>query len=451
MNARPARQLPISTKLCYGSGDIGFAVIMSAVQFWLMPFYTDVALIAPALAGTALTLTKVWDAVNDPLFGWVADKTTSRRFGRRRVYLICGAIPFGLSIMLLWVMPPGLPAWGACAWILLTFIVYDTLFTVTSVPYYALTAELTDDYDERSGLTAFRMSMSVPAYILGAALTPALVGLFAGKRAGYAAVGISYGLIAAAGLLVCAFGIRENPAARAKPSSASPLRMYLDTFRNRPFVILIAAYTIVNTAFALVKTLLAYFLTYQLDMERQQFMVMGLMLVAVAVSLFPWKVLSEKWNKGPAYALGVFIGGCAVAATFLLPHKPTGWVYVIAVAAGFGFSVNWVFPWSMVPDVVEYDRLKTGETRSGIYFGVWGFMFKLSEVLGLAVTGWVLQLFGYRPNVEQSADTLLGIRLFVGPIPFVLFLIALPLLVWYPVTRRRHAVIRRRLARRSDA
>jgi GPH family glycoside/pentoside/hexuronide:cation symporter len=72
---------------------------MSAVQFWLMPFYTDVALIAPALAGTALALTRVWDAVNDPLFGWVADKTTSRRFGRRRVYLIYGAIPFGLSIM----------------------------------------------------------------------------------------------------------------------------------------------------------------------------------------------------------------------------------------------------------------------------------------------------------------------------------------------------------------
>ena len=190
---------------------------------------------------------------------------------------------------------------------------------------------------------------------------------------------------------------------------------------------------------------MAYFLTYQLGMEAQVPLVMMLLLVVIALFLFPWKFLSERWNKGPAYGLGLLIAGLAVAATFLLPHEPTPWIYAIAVVAGIGLSAQWVFPWAMVPDVVEVDRLQTGEHRGGMYYGVWGLATKFSEMLGLAASGWVLQLFKYVPNVEQSGDTLLGIRLFFGPIPLILFALAVPLLVRFPITRTRHAEMRRKL------
>jgi GPH family glycoside/pentoside/hexuronide:cation symporter len=180
-------------------------------------------------------------------------------------------------------------------------------------------------------------------------------------------------------------------------------------------------------------------------MESQVPLVMLLMLVFVAGFLFPWRALSARWNKGPAYALGLTIGGLAVAATYLLPQGPTPWVYVIAAVAGIGFSAQWVFPWAMVPDVVEVDRLQTGEHRGGMYYGVWGLATKFSEMLGLAASGWVLQLFGYVPNVAQSQHTLLGIRLFFGPIPLVLFAVAIPLLLWFPITRARHQEMRRTL------
>jgi GPH family glycoside/pentoside/hexuronide:cation symporter len=164
-----------TTKLIYGVGDVGNAVVNSAIQFFLMIFYTDAALIAPALASSALLVGKIWDAVNDPLFGWLSDRTTSR-FGKRRVYMIFGALPLAVAIALLWCVPRGLPDAGTFAWIALTFILFDTVWTLTNVPYYALTAELTDDYDERASLTAFRMVLGVPAYIVGAALTPATAG-----------------------------------------------------------------------------------------------------------------------------------------------------------------------------------------------------------------------------------------------------------------------------------
>jgi GPH family glycoside/pentoside/hexuronide:cation symporter len=317
---------------------------------------------------------------------------------------------------------------------------------MTNVPYYSLSSELTEDYDERSSLTSFRMILAVPAYIIGAALTPVIVGLFATKYTGYGYVGIIYGVIAAAALLISASGLKEKPDIVQNQSEISPLRAIQYTFRNKPFVRLIIAYLLMNLSFAFIKTLMAYFLIYQLKMEAQVSIVMGLLLVVVTIMIFPWKKVSEKWDKGPAYALGMGIGAIAIGLCFFLPNQSTWLIYVIAVAAGIGFAVNWVFPWAMIPDVVDYDRLETGDYRSGMYFGVWGLATKISEAIALAGTGWILALFNYVPNVEQSASTLFGIRLFFGPIPALFILVSLPLLIWYPITRASHLKVRQQLA-----
>ena len=424
-------KLSIKTKLLYGIGDTGNALVNSSVQFFLLIFYTDAALLPAAVVGSALFFAKFWDAVNDPLLGWLSDRTTSRRFGKRRGFMILGAIPLALSIMLLWFVPGGVSGMGVFFWVLLTFILFDTLWTLTNVPYYSLTGELTDDYDERASLTTYRM---------------ALVALFATKRVGYGAVGIIYGVIAAAVLLIAAAGLRERPQVAGRRDETPAVRAFLLTFSNRPFVRLLVAYLILNTAFAFVKTLMAFYLTYQLGMEAETPLVMGLLLICVVLALFPWKMIAERWNKGPAYAAGMAIGGLAVAATFLLPRGPTPLIYAVAAVAGIGFGSQWVFPLAMVPDVVDYDRLRSGEQRTGMYFGVWGLATKVSEAFALAASGWILALFHYVPNAAQTEQTLLGIRLFFGPIPAALMLLCLPLLIWYPITRASHREIMERLA-----
>lgn len=444
MNVADNQKLSPMKKLLYGVGDIGNAVVNSAIQFFLMIFYTDAALVPPSLAANALLIGKAWDAVNDPLFGWFSDRTRSR-FGKRRVYMIFGAIPLAVSIMLLWFVPYGMAQFWIFVWIAFTFVFFDTCWTLTNVPYYALTAELTDDYDERASLTAYRMVLAVPAYIVGAALTPALAGLFADKRSGFAAVGIAYGILAAVVLWIAAAGLKERPHISENKAQTSIRASFLATFKNRPFLQLIIAYMLASISFAFVKTLMAYFLIYYLDMESQVPVIMFLMLASVAIFLFPWKYISEKFDKGPAYAIGLLIGGLAVAATFLLPNTSTPWIYVIAAVAGFGFSAQWVFPWAMVPDVVDYDRLETGEHHGGMYYGVWGLVTKFSEALGIAGSGWLLAFYGYMPNVAQSDYTLSGIRLFFGPIPLIFFLIAFPLLLWFPVTRKKHLELRKKL------
>jgi glycoside/pentoside/hexuronide:cation symporter, GPH family len=436
-------KLSRKTKIFYGIGDIGNAVVNSAIQFFLMKFYTDGALILPSLAGNALLIGKLWDAINDPLFGWLTDRTKSR-FGKRRVFMIFGAIPLGISIALLWFVPTS-DRLAAFAWIAFTFILFDTLWTLTNVPYYALTSELTDDYDERSSLTTYRMVMAVPAYLVGAALTPAIVGLFALQRTGYAFIGVAYGALAAVALLISAAGFRERKRVSQAKAEPSPFKSVKAALSNKPFVWLCLTYFVINISFAFIKILMAYYIEYQLLMKDQTSLVMGLMLICVTISLPFWQWASRKMDKGPAYALGMAVGALAVILTFFLPHNSSSLIYIIAVLAGFGFSAQWIFPWAMVADVADFDRLETGQQRSGMYYGVWGLATKISEALALAAVGWILTGFGYVPNVEQTPHALLGIRLFFGLIPAGIIFISLPLLFKYPVTRKSHNEVRKQL------
>ncbi len=445
MTSTPSSQkLPLKTKIFYGIGDIGNAIQNTALNFFLLVFYTDAALIAPGLASSAMGIGKIWDAINDPLFGWISDRTKSK-YGRRRVYMIFGAIPLAIFTAALWFVPKNMDDVWTFIWIAMSFILFDTFMTITSTPYYALTADLTKDYNERSGLTAWRMVFGVVAFMVGAAGTPVIVGLMPDKRMGYLVVGLIYGAICCLVLWISAAGLREPKNASAEPSEMTPWKSLFLALKNKAFLQLIFAYLIAQVGFTLVQTLMNYYLKYQLDMEAQVPIVMVLLLVAVLIFLFPWKRLSEKWNKGPAYAVGLGIAALAMAAAFFIPKESSWLIYVVAVVAGIGFSANWVFPWAMVPDVIEFDELETGECRSGMFYGVWGFTSKLISILGINIAGWALQLSGYIANQPQTEQTLRAIRFFFGPAPAIFFAIAFPLLFLYPITRKSHGEILKKL------
>ncbi|MDO9086816.1 MAG: MFS transporter [Anaerolineaceae bacterium] len=438
-----SEKLPMKTKILYGIADLGIALLTSSIQFFLLFYYTDIAGINPGLAGTALLVGKfTWDAINDPVFGYLSDRTRSR-WGRRKPYMLLGAIPFGLSIWLLFSLPPGLVGVKAFLAVLGSFLLADTTQTLVSVPYYALSAELTYDYDERTSLISIRMIFTVLGYILGAAATTAVTGMFMGmgwsKTAAYSGMGAIFGVVAIITMLITVLGVKETPRPDLMPAKMALKQQLKHVFKNKPFVQFMIMSTIISISFTLLTALLPYFLTYQLLMADQISFVMLVLLGTVAIFLIPWRLVSKKMNKGPAYALGLFIASIAIVAAFFLPQGPTPWIYVIAFVAGVGFSAQYVFPWSMIPDVIEVDAAQSGERHEGIYFGVNAFLGKMTGAIGIAVAGWALDLYGYVPDAIQTTQALFGIRFFYAIVPVIAFMIALPLLIWYPITREKHA------------
>jgi GPH family glycoside/pentoside/hexuronide:cation symporter len=446
------QKLSLGTKFQYGLADLGFALITSAMQFFLLFYYTDVAGINPALAGAALMVGKLtWDALNDPLFGYWSDRTRSR-FGRRRIYMLIGAVPLGIAAWVMFSLPKGLSGAPAFFAVLLSFWLVDTFHTMTTTPYYALTPELTRDYNERASLTSIRMVFSVFGYILGAALTTILAGIFQGTgldlQQAWSATGAVFGAVALTTTLITTFSVKENPELAGEPSKLPPIKAVFTSFKNKPFIILMIAFILSSFSFTILTALVPYFIQYQLDMGDQVSFVLLVMLVMIGIFLIPAKIVSDKINKGPSYALGLFIASVAVITSFFFPRGPTPLIYVVAAVAGLGFSAQWVFPWSMLPDVIEYDEKMTGERREGIYYGLWAFLTKFTSALGIAVSGWALGLFGYVPNVEQTTQALFGIRLFFSVVPSLVILVSLPFLIWYPITRKSHSELLRELAER---
>ena len=449
------KRLTMGLKLRYGVGDFGLAVMTASLQFYMLLYYTDVVKIDPAIAGSAMLVGKLtWDMVNDVLFGYLSDKTKSR-WGRRRPYLIFSAVPLALSFWLLFSLPEGMSNVVAFFAIIGTFILFDTFHTMITMAYQSMTAELTTDYNERTSLSTVRMVFSVLGYISGAAITTMLAGILRDNMgisdgAAWSRVGLIFGILAAITVLITGITVRNKPVVNDAPTTLPPIKAFINTLKNKPFMKFVIISMIMSTAFTVVTAMLPYFVIYQIDMEPSIAIIMMLMLVTLALFLVPCQKLAMSIGKHKAYAVGLVIACAALLSSFFLPNKETILIYVVAFVAGLGFSSQWVCPHSMMPDVIEYDELETCQRREGIFYGMWGMTGKVTGALGVAICGWGLKIFGYVEGVQQTAMSLLGIRLMFSVLPAVLLLICVPLLMKYPITRESHAKVLEELKKRNQ-
>lgn len=172
-----AERLSFPTKLAFGAGDLGQGMVATIISFLQLLFLTTVAGLNPAAAGTILLIVRLWDAINDLLIGWLSDKTQSRH-GRRRSWILYGTIPFVLTFFLLWIVPP-FDSTGLFLYYLAVNFLFSIAFTSVSVPYTALTPDMTQDYDERTGSMHFGSPLALAAVWSALCCIKALSSFFA--------------------------------------------------------------------------------------------------------------------------------------------------------------------------------------------------------------------------------------------------------------------------------
>lgn len=458
----PLDRLTFPAKLAYGAGDAGPAITANLLVFLQLAFLTDVAGLPAGLAGSVLMVSKIGDAINDPIIGVMSDRTRSR-WGRRYSWMLWGAIPFGIMFFLQWLVPPG-DTWALYGYYVVLGLLFNIAYTAVNLPYTALTAELTDDYDERTSLNSFRFAFSIGGSLLSLVLGAVFAQWIADPAWRYIWLAGSCTILSVLPIVWCVvgtfrYGMAAERRCAERNDSAPPMGLKQQlaiAFSNRPFLYVIGIYLCSWLAVQLTASILPYFVVSYMGMKQSDFF-----LVAIAVQLtsfamlFVWSALSRRWGKRGVYFAGMGLWIVAQGGLLLLQPGQVGLLYALAVMAGVGVSTAYLVPWSMLPDVIELDELQTGQRREGVFYAFMVFLQKLGLALALWLVGIALELAGYvasQPGQaipEQPASALLAIRLSIGPLPTAALIAGLVLAYFYPITREIHAEILLKLDERK--
>lgn len=444
------QQLSTRKKLGYGIGDLGGNLFFTIMGFYLLFYFTDVAGIAAGLAGTAIMIGKIWDAVTDPAVGYLSDRTQTR-WGRRRPYMAVGAVLLFFSMGLIF-MPFG--ATGQIALFILATLTYclvNTAYTLVNIPYSALTPELTDDYYERTVLNGFRMSFAVVGTFVGVSIVLPLVKLFGGTRLAWAGMGFVTGGIMAAAMMTVVFSVREHPKPRLH-AQEKIVKSYLQVLGMKTFLTALIPWTLHMTGVNVLQTSLLYYFRYIYRNEAAFQVALPILLGAAVLAIPVWVRISKGIGKKWSYNLGMGIFAFGVLLFFFIGHRTGVQVsYVIMFVGGLGFATHYVMPWAIIPDVVEFDYSETGVRREGVFYGMWTFSSKIGQAVGIALSGWILTIFGYQESiggvqaVSQSSSAMFGIRLLTGPVPALFFIGGIIVLSFFPITTNRYQEIMKKV------
>lgn len=468
------QRLPLLVKFVYGSGDWGLASFGTLRGFQILIFFTDVVGLDPRLASIAMLVGVLWDAINDPLIGRLSDRgrLVSRlvaKWGRRRPFLLLFAIPYGLSFLALWIAPPWNSQLALLVHVTLMYMLSDTLFTLVSLPFYAMTPELTPDYDERTSLVSARMVFNLISSLFTAVAAPDIIRSAPTLQQGYTQVGLIFGVIAALPFLAIFLVTRHMRFVEVPEHSPSLLQSFRAAWSNVPFRFATGIHLLNWVAVDLVALMLPFLITYWLERGDQsaQVLIPGLgrlsaesvlygIFFGMAVVAVPlWLFVSRRLEKHTTYIVGLSFWLLVQVLFIALQPGQRVFAWILAFIGGIGVSTAHVLPDALFPDVMEWDELMTGERREGVYYGVRTFIRKSASAIAMAAAAWVLGLFGYQAPPEGAAvfqqpeSALWAIRILTGPAGAVLVLGAIVVAFFYPLTRSRHRRVRLLLARRE--
>lgn len=444
-------KVPFKSKLGFSLADVGFNIAYQSTALFLLFFFTDVFGIAPAFAGAIILYSKIWDAVSDPLMGGIADRTKSR-FGKFRPYLLFGAVPLGLSMFLLW-QTPDLSQAGRNTYGLIMYMLLCTMLTVVVVPYQAMLPTLTNDSKERTSVLGMRSVFSILGTLIAAGATIPLVNILGGEnvKLGYNMMGLVYGLIIAALTVVCFATVRE----RIKSTSPKEKISFRDNIKvvtkSRPFIVLLVGVLFGVTAVSMQAAVVNYFFKYNLNnanMATVAFLVLFVSAAAVGTPIFVH--LSKKLGKKAAYNIGM--GLMAVMSIFLFFFGEKNlWITIgMLFFSGIGLATNWLCPWTLVADTVEYSEWKTGFRREGTLYGLFFLIMKVASALAGFIVGKILAATGYSPNMVQTPEALLGIRVSLTLIPVGLLVLAIIAIFFFEINAEMHKKIVNELKARNE-
>ncbi len=444
-DAADLRGLPrLRMMAAYGIGDAGTGMAASLIGFYLFIFYTSAAGLPAWMAGLVLMVARLWDALNDPLVGWLSDKTRTRS-GPRLPWILWSAVPLGVSMALMWWLPPG-GLWQRFAIFVAISVVANTLYTCVNLPYAALAAELTASVPLRTRLNTLRFTGSIIASLVGLVIGALLLANHS-DPASYWRVGVLSGGLITLTTLLCGWGIA--PAARncQQPAShrGTTRRLLRRVRRNGRFLRVLGLYLLLWCALQLMQTAALLYLPVVMGVpEGWSNWILLPFIVSSLLGLWFWNGVANRWGRVRALQGGsaLWVLGCLMA--MLLPGldaavAPLGstangirllLLLTAIVVAGLGAATAYLIPWALLPDAIDADP----EKPAGQYSAWMVLAQKICISLALFFFGNLMSLSGYvaARGVDQPGSALVAIRLCMGIIPALLIVLGLVVMRRWP-------------------
>jgi len=455
MTDRPlvGREISTSGKVGYGVGMSGLWLIFMTTAYYLFYYLTDVVGLDPKQVGTIFLISIFWDAVTDPLMGWVASRTKSR-WGQYRPYILFGSIPLCLSFILLFFQPE----WAVSrifVYALITALMFRTVFTIVYIPYTAMIARLSRDANERSSIAAFKTSfLAIGALTASYGGFPLVARLGQGDDVkGFFLLAMLFGTIGAIAMVTSAIVTKEPPI-EEKEKSRQDTSNIGDAMKgllpNWPFWLVFIGLITFAGCYTIMNKTIPYMFEYDLGDRSQAKWAFSAGAIAGVVSPVFWAKLTHHQGKKIVWICGALLATTVLAILYYSAPRNVVSISALFFLAGCGIQGILMTFYAMTADAIDYGEWKTGIRVEAIGFGLMSFANKTSLAVGGWMLGNLLATIGYSAKKVQSPETLEGLRQIISFVPIVGFLISAIVIFFFPVSNKLHREIRMELDRRGS-
>lgn len=444
-------KLAFKEKFAYGFGDLASVLYWQTFMLYFTYFYTDVFLIPASVAATMFLVSRIWDGVNDPMMGMIADRTKTK-WGKFRPYLLWICVPFALMGVLTFTVPDfGMT--GKIIWAYVTFILIMMLYTAINIPYTALMGVISPDSNERTSVSSIKFIFAFAAgIIVSATLLPMTKTLGGGNDAqGWQYTFMIYGVAAVIFFLIAFKGTRERvlPPKSQKMSVKQDLK---DLFGNKPWLILLAA-TITFILFVAVRgsvtvhyfkyiigeqTLKLPFLgtdTYGFEAITSAYNTIGQISSLIGALIVSW--FAKKIGKKNAFYVLLIMAIFSTGILYFLTAEQLGLIFFFQITGSISGGPLSVLLWAMYADTADYGEWKNNRRSTGLVFSASTMSQKFGWAFGAFVALTLMSQVGFQPNTDQSADSIHGLKLLFSIIPAAVGVLSMIILIFYPLTDKK--------------
>lgn len=425
--------------VCYSFGNFSGGIVSYAMGSWYMYFYVDKLGLPTRYYSYAMIVYGIWNAINDPMMGIISDKTKSR-WGRRKPYMMFGAVPLGLSLVMLFAPPQAVLSqeMSLLIYFVAALCLFDTFFTMTMLTWSAVLPEMYLDERNRGRVNVYSQILGVLGAMLATLGVQPIINSF-----GYGVMAVIFAVIGIATMLMSAWGVRENKVHMEK-KSLTVVESFKATFSSKSFVICVISILLVEIGKVFCTATMPFYSDYVMENDLGVTIIMGVMFVSSMAFAPLVSYICNRVGAKTTYIITTAVFALACVGYMFAPNII--FAAFISAIVGFGVSGIMIMPNMLYAEIIDEDQVNTGVRREGAFYGINALIMRLSVIVHGALSAFVLERSGYLSTLEvQPESAVFGIRLLMGGLPVVFIILAVVVLIFYPIDKERLAEVQQKV------